>query len=222
VYHRSDDELREEILKEALKNVPLLGWTDDSVAKAMAEVGYDSLSHTIITNGPVELVTYFMHKKREHVKGILREKYAAVEMDDDDVQINTDEVVYDAIELHLDYIAPYLSSWPKALALLAEPAQLPDTLQLMTDTADDICHYAGMKSSRLNWYSDRGLVLVVFTYTELFMLTDYSEKMIDTRDFLKRNISFYQKLKENPSFFFIIQSLVSSVFSEIKEKTNKG
>jgi uncharacterized membrane protein len=39
-----------------------------------------------------------MQKKREHVSNILREKYAAVEMDEDDVQINTDEVVYDAIE----------------------------------------------------------------------------------------------------------------------------
>jgi ubiquinone biosynthesis protein COQ9 len=32
------------------------GWTDDALAKAMSEVGYDPLSHTMITNGPVELV----------------------------------------------------------------------------------------------------------------------------------------------------------------------
>ena len=82
--------------------------------------------------------------------------------------------------MHLDYIAPYLSSWPKALALLAEPSQIPNTMNLMTETADDICHYAGMKSSRMDWYSDRGLVLVVFCSTELYMLTDYSEKMQDT------------------------------------------
>ena len=178
---RSDAEVKELILRSALANVPLLGWTDDAVAKAMKDAGYDSLSHTMIANGSVELVTYFMDIKREHVSKRLSEKYSIVGLDDEGVQTNTDEVVYDAIEMHLDYIAPYLSSWPKALALLAEPSQFPSTLQLMTDTADDICHHAGMKASRMDWYSDRGLVLLVFCSTELFMLTDYSEKMEDTR-----------------------------------------
>ena len=178
---RTEAEIREQILRSALANVPLLGWTDDAVAKAMKDVGYDSLSHTMIANGPVELVTYFMDMKREHVSKKLSEKYSLVGIDDEGVQTNTDEVVYDAIEMHLDFIAPYLSSWPKALALLAEPSQYPSTLQLMTETADDICHFAGMKASRMDWYSDRGLVLLVFCSTELFMLTDYSENMVETR-----------------------------------------
>ena len=178
---RSDSEIREKILHSALGNVPLLGWTDDAVAKAMKDVGYDSLSHKMIENGPVELVTYFMSMKRAHVSKKLNEKYSLVRLDDEGQQTNADEVVYDAIEMHLDYIAPYLSSWPKALALLAQPSQLPHTVQLMTETADDICHYAGMRASRMDWYTDRGLVLLVFCSTELFMLTDYSENMQHTR-----------------------------------------
>ena len=113
---KSDAEIREQILQSALGNVPLLGWTDDAVAKAMRDVGYDSLSHKMIADGPVELVTYFMAMKRAHVSKKLSEKYALVRLDDDGSQTNSDEVVYDAIEMHLDYIAPYLSSWPKALA----------------------------------------------------------------------------------------------------------
>jgi ubiquinone biosynthesis protein COQ9 len=135
----------------------------------------------MIASGPVDLVTHFMTKKREHVSELLAKKYALVGLEDDGSQSNADEVVNDAIEMHLDYIAPYLSSWPKALALLAEPSQIPSTIQLMTDTADDICHFAGLRSSRMDWYSDRGLVLVVFCTTELYMLTDYSENMQDTR-----------------------------------------
>lgn len=178
---KTDDEIRYTILQTALSNVPLLGWTDDALAKAMRDVGYDSLSHKMIASGPVDLVTHFMTKKREHVSELLSKKYALVGLEDDGSQSNTNEVVNDAIEMHLDYIAPYLSSWPKALALLAEPSQIPSTIQLMTDTADDICHYAGLRSSRMDWYSDRGLVLVVFCTTELYMLTDYSENMQDTR-----------------------------------------
>jgi ubiquinone biosynthesis protein COQ9 len=178
---KTDDEIRYTILHAALSNVPLLGWTDDALAKAMRDVGYDSLSHKMIASGPVDLVTHFMTKKREHVSELLAKKYALVGLEDDGSQSNADEVVNDAIEMHLDYIAPYLSSWPKALALLAEPSQIPSTIQLMTDTADDICHFAGLRSSRMDWYSDRGLVLVVFCTTELYMLTDYSENMQDTR-----------------------------------------
>ena len=107
---KTESEIRERILRSALANVPLLGWTDDAVAKAMKDVGYDSLSHTMIANGPLELVTYFMDMKRDHVSKRLSEKYSLVGIDDDGVQTNTDEVVYDAIEMHLDYIAPYLSS----------------------------------------------------------------------------------------------------------------
>ena len=178
---KTDSEIRRTILQTAMGNVPLLGWTDDALAKAMKDVGYDSLSHTMIASGPVDLVTHFMTMKREHVSEQLSKKYALVGLDDDGEQSNTNEVVRDAIEMHLDYIAPYLSSWPKALALLAEPSQIPSTIQMMTETSDDICHYAGMKSSRLDWYSDRGLVLAVFCSTELYMLTDYSENMQDTR-----------------------------------------
>ena len=178
---KTDEEIRFTILQTALGNVPLLGWTDDAIAKAMRDVGYDSLSHTMIGSGPVDLVTHFMNAKKDHVSELLAKKYFLVGLDDNGVQTNSDEVVCDASEMHLDYIAPYLSSWPKALALLAEPSQIPNTMNLMTETADDICHYAGMKSSRMDWYSDRGLVLVVFCSTELYMLTDYSEKMQDTR-----------------------------------------
>lgn len=178
---KTDDEIRYTILQTALSNVPLLGWTDDALAKAMRDVGYDSLSHKMIASGPVDLVTHFMTKKREHVSELLSKKYALVGLEDDGSQSNANEVVNDAIEMHLDYIAPYLSSWPKALALLAEPSQIPSTIQLMTETADDICHFAGLRSSRMDWYSDRGLVLVVFCTTELYMLTDYSENMQDTR-----------------------------------------
>jgi ubiquinone biosynthesis protein COQ9 len=178
---KTDYEIRQTILQTAMGNVPLLGWTDDALAKAMKDIGYDSLSHTMIASGPVDLVTHFMTTKREHVSEQLSKKYALVGLDDDGEQSNSNEVVRDAIEMHLDYIAPYLSSWPKALALLAEPSQIPNTVQMMVETSDDICHFAGLKSSRLDWYSDRGLVLTVFCSTELYMLTDYSENMQDTR-----------------------------------------
>ena len=88
----------------------------------------------------------------------------------------------------------------------------------MIDTVDDICHLAGMNSSRLDWYTDRALILLVFATTEMYMLTDYSENMKETKIFLQKNVEFWQSniqlfhaLKTHTS---LVQSL-SSVWEKI-------
>lgn len=104
------------------------------------------------------------------------------------------------------------------MVLPTEPTQLNQTLEIMIDTVDDICHLAGMNSSRLDWYSDRALILLVFATTEMYMLTDYSENMKETKIFLQKNVEFWQSniylfhaLKTHTS---LVQSL-SSVWEKI-------
>ena len=102
--------------------------------------------------------------------------------------------------------------------ITTEPTQLTQTLEIMIDTVDDICHLAGMNSSRLDWYTDRALILLVFATTEMYMLTDYSENMKETKIFLQKNVEFWQSnihlfhaLKTHTS---LVQSL-SSVWEKI-------
>ena len=176
----SDFELKQRVLDTALRYVPTVGWTEDAVAMAIKEVGYDSFSHKIVDRGAVDLVTNFMKRKRKHVNTILEDKYGKSGSEETTPE-KRDERIYAAIEAHLEYISPFIPSWPSALAVLSDPLQVADTVQLMTDVADDICHHAGLKSSRLDWYTDRGLVLAIFCSAELFMLTDYSHNLQDTR-----------------------------------------
>ena len=116
-----DAEIRETIMKAALNNVPELGWTDDAVAKAVKEVGYDPLAHKMIDHGAADLVRYFMHKKRLHVHEVISTQYPPHDDENDDNKSGTHAkiVVYEAIACHMEYISPYKSTWPSALAVLA-------------------------------------------------------------------------------------------------------
>jgi ubiquinone biosynthesis protein COQ9 len=176
----SDEAFKRKILQAALSYVPTVGWTEDAVALAVKDAGFDTFTHRIFDNGAVDLVTFFMESKRENVNKVILEKFGDLR-GEEIPQDSRNEIIYSAIEAHMDYIAPHISSWPSAMAVLAEPSQLPSTIKLMTDVADDICHHAGLTSSRLDWYVDRGLVLGVFCSTELFMLTDYSPNLHETR-----------------------------------------
>jgi rpsU-divergently transcribed protein len=169
-----------------------------------------------------------MKQKRAHVHEVISAKYPPHEAEHGQEDHSADQakiIIYEAIESHMEYISPYKTSWPNALAVIAEPSQLPQTLLMMTDTVDDICHLAGMNSSRLDWYTDRGLVLMVFGTTEMYMLTDYSDKMQDTREFLRKNVEFwranmglFQALRSHTSVIAALSSawekIVTGVLSE--------
>ena len=116
-----DAEIREAIMKAALNNVPQLGWTDDAVAKAVKEVGYDSIAHKMIDHGAADLVRYFMHKKRLHVHEVISTQFPPHDDENIDNKSGTHAkiVVYEAIACHMEYISPYKSTWPTALAVLA-------------------------------------------------------------------------------------------------------
>ena len=116
-----DANIREAIMKAALNNVPELGWTDDAVAKAVKEVGYDSIAHKMIDHGAADLVRYFMHKKRLHVYEVVTSKHPPHDDENNESKSGTHAkiVVYEAIACHMEYISPYKSTWPSALAVLA-------------------------------------------------------------------------------------------------------
>lgn len=234
---------RDLLLDAALKNVSALGWSEDAIATAATEIGLPPLSHKIACRGPVEVVEFFMKKKRDHVQTIMQQQLendevlgtealnGSVELVGEEepktttkVHIksaaNIEEVIYKAVEIHIDYLAPYISSWPSALALLAEPQQVPYTMEILIDIVDDLCQFAKIKTSRLDWYGERVLLLSVLSTTELFMLTDKSEKFIETRLYLKRavkNYTFARSSFSAPSIAAGMQFLMTSISRNLKK-----
>eukprot|EP01036_Dinobryon_divergens_P029522 gene29522-38630_t len=195
-----DREIRNDILDAALLHVNNLGWTTDALAQAIKDTNHNVINsaatsspdvengkpllHGIFNRGAFDLVHHFLEKKRNHVFKTAK----ADEYDDTESSNNVDVILSleesklaRAIEVHFAYMAPFLSSWPSGVAVLADPRYAADTFSLAIATCDDLCHLCNIQSSRSSWYSDRLYVLSVYFSSELFLMTDHSSNFEDTR-----------------------------------------
>jgi hypothetical protein len=62
----------------------------------------------------------------------------------------------------------------QALVLLAQPRNSPAALRLLAELLDTIWYAAGDTATDSSWYSKRAALALVYSTTELYMLTDYS------------------------------------------------
>lgn len=76
----------------------------------------------------------------------------------------------------------------QALAILAMPNHLPDSLRELTLLSDEIHFLAGDKSVDTSWYTRRAGLSAIYASTELFMTQDKSPNFKETEDFLDRRL----------------------------------
>jgi ubiquinone biosynthesis protein COQ9 len=76
--------------------------------------------------------------------------------------------------------------WGEALALLARPHNIPESVGYLQQLSDDIWHRAGDTSADLNWYSKRMLLAGIVSSTEVFMIQDLSQNFEETWKFMDR------------------------------------
>ena len=139
-----------------------------------------------INRGPVELVEYFLLEKKDEVLKSLQDAGSdncdQDEHDDSKSNITVDTPILQLMmERNIDLLRPHLKYWPEALALLLEPKNIPYTMQVLFHISDELCEASGIRASRLNWYVERGSVLVLMCCSELYMLSDDSVEYADTR-----------------------------------------
>lgn len=203
---------RELILEKALCHVHELGWSEKALAQASVDVGLPPLSHKVVERGPAEIVELFLRKKRDHVNSALSsaKSPAGIAVAEEEVEaevvagdsstydegVKEKDMLYKAIEGHMEYIMPYASSWPSALALLLGPEQVLHTTQLVADLADDLVDYAGLQPTRSDWYTDRAILFSIYSSTQLYLLADKSEDYIDTKKFLESSVDRYYEMRE--------------------------
>ena len=218
------ESMRQQIVEKALGYVPTMGWTEAALAQAATDFGLPPLNHRIVSRGPVEMVDLFLAKKRIHVKEFMVAASLAQEgevedegiQDGDEADNSNDDMVYKAIEAHLDFIAPYVPSWPSAISLMIHPDELPRLLELSSEVAGDLCEYADIKAARTDWYTERALLLSVFASTELYMLTDQSDGFKDTKDFLKRSLVKRSELRNHsPTTLYAFRFGIEKAFQEV-------
>ena len=98
----------------------------------------------------------------------------------------------------LDTMAPHKEALRRALAILAQPQNVPLGARLAWRAADRMWRIAGDVSTDFNHYSKRATLIGVYASTILAWLDDDSPDLVETNAFLDRRIEDvmrFEKLK---------------------------
>lgn len=137
--------IRTQILDAAIPFVKTHGWSREAIARGAESLDYPSVAHGMFPKGSIELIHHFYAKcNREVIEQLqkeLDEKSAT-----DDTHVNPVEFSTRALRLRLEMLLPYLDSWPKAMATMTLPPNVPTSLAQLLTLVDDICYLAGDRS----------------------------------------------------------------------------
>ena len=175
------DELRMALAPLIPANAVFDGWSDKALAMAAAELGVPApRARLAFPGGATEMIdawfdaidramaAHFPLEKIESMK--IRERIAGL-------------VMY-----RLEMINPHKEALRRALAILAQPQNLPLAGRLGWRAADRMWRIAGDKATDFNHYSKRAILMGVYGSTSLVYLDDGSEGLVATRAFLSRRI----------------------------------
>jgi len=175
------DELRLALAALVPANAVFDGWSDKALAMAAAELGVPaSRARLAFPGGAPDMIdawfdaidrgmaTAFPLERIEAMK--IRERIAAL-------------VMY-----RLEVINPHKEALRRALAILAQPHNLPLAGRLGWRASDRMWRIAGDRATDFNHYSKRAILMGVYGSTSLVYLDDESEGLAATRAFLARRI----------------------------------
>ena len=143
-------------MEKSLTHVHTLGWTTDSLAQAAADMDLPPTMHGVVSDGPVEMVEFFLRKKNKHVRHAIENEYlsgrsgststgADIRQKDGEGGFVEDKVVLERILCaHIEYLRPYSKRWPEAAALLLDPMRAFSSLALLYETVGDIAELSGV------------------------------------------------------------------------------
>lgn len=192
--HEKIQKIRSDILDASLQFVSTKGWSLDAIALGAESMNYPGVAHGMFPNGAIELIHHFYAKcNRELIERLQRElNEKNSEKTDDNGKVGDTvsprDFAIKAIRLRLEMIIPYKDSWPKALAIMTLPQNVPTSLAHLLTLVDDICYCAGDRSVDIGWYTRRVGIASIYKVVELYLLQDKSPEHADTWTFLERRM----------------------------------
>ncbi|KAH7574537.1 hypothetical protein JRO89_XS03G0308600 [Xanthoceras sorbifolium] len=177
---RPNVEYRDEqarVLESSLRHVVKLGWTEAAMIAGAREVG---LSPSIVGSFPrkeAALVEFFMDD-------CLQKLIDRIDLGEDLQNLIPSQRISKLVRIRLEMQAPYISKWPQALSIQAQPLNVPTSFKQRAMLVDEIWHAAGDEGSAIDWYVKRTVLGGIYSTTEIYMLTDSSPDFRDTWTFL--------------------------------------
>ncbi|XP_047332044.1 ubiquinone biosynthesis protein COQ9-A, mitochondrial [Impatiens glandulifera] len=177
------------VLSASLRHVHRFGWTEAALVAGAREAG---LSPSIIGSLPrkeAALVEFFMDE-------CLQKLIDTIDSDKEIKNLIPSERISKLVRIRLEMQAPFISKWPQALSIQAQPQNLPSSFKQRAMLADEIWHAAGDDSNDIDWYAKRTVLGTIYSSTEVYMLTDNSPDFRDTWAFLDGRVKDAFDLKK--------------------------
>ncbi|KAK6131782.1 hypothetical protein DH2020_034478 [Rehmannia glutinosa] len=177
--HWQEEQAR--VLQASLRHVISLGWSDAAMIAGAREVG---VSPSIVGSFPrkeAALVEFFMDDCLQRLIDI-------IDLKEDLTNLIPSNRVAKLVRIRLEMQAPYISKWPQALSIQAQPSNIATSFKQRAMLVDEIWHAAGDESTDIDWYVKRTVLGGIYSTTEIYMLTDTSPgfahllSVVDFRD----------------------------------------
>jgi ubiquinone biosynthesis protein COQ9 len=183
------DELRIALAPLIPANAVFDGWTDEALAMAAAELGIPApRARLVFPGGAPEMIdAWFDSIDRATARAFPLEKIEAMKIR---------QRIRDLVMYRLEVIHPHKEALRRALAILAQPRNVPLATRLAWRAADRIWRMAGDRATDFNHYSKRIILSGVYGSTTLVYLDDESEGLATTRAFLDRRIGDVMKFEK--------------------------
>lgn len=121
--------------------VPTLGWTKEAISKGAETLGYPGVVHGMFPRGNAELIEYFYTDCTQRLV-----KWMEEETEGGKKVGSGKAFVTKAVEQRLRMLAPYLTNWPQAIAVMSLPPNAVKSLANLLTLVDEICYYSGDKA----------------------------------------------------------------------------
>jgi ubiquinone biosynthesis protein COQ9 len=175
------DELRLALAPLVPANAVFDGWSDKALAMAAAELGIPAGRAKLCfpDGAPDMIAAWFDSIDRDMAAAFPLERVEAMKIR---------ERIRTLVMFRIEAAEPHKEALRRAIAILAQPQNLPLAGRLGWRAADRMWRIAGDVSTDFNHYSKRAILMGVYGSTSLIFLDDDSEGLAETRAFLDRRI----------------------------------
>jgi ubiquinone biosynthesis protein COQ9 len=173
------DAARDQVLLEALAEIPTVGFSDAALNRAAERAGVDKRTlKDSFPNGAASLAEAFSHWADARMSEAMKH----------DGSERVRDRVRNAVKARIEAVMPHKKAARKATSFLALPQHAPLAAKLMMQSVDAMWRAAGDKSSDFSYYTKRAMLSGVYGATFLYWLSDASEGNSATWAFLDKRI----------------------------------
>ncbi|KAM0240913.1 hypothetical protein ACHAP5_007712 [Fusarium lateritium] len=170
------------ILAAAYKHVPEHGFSQKALGCGARDAGFLDISASVIPDGAFGLIRYHLVTQREVLAA--RSQQLFPDTDKPGVASRVETLTWERLMGN----KVVLDRWQEALAVMAQPSFVPESVKELAKLSDEIWYLAGDKAVDPSWYTKRATLSMIYSTSELFMTNDRSPDFVETRQFLQRRL----------------------------------